>query len=80
MPIARSISAACVKRPMLKRTDDIASFSDRPMARNTCDGSGCPEVHAEPVEAATVGYRFCKSIVASTDGKSKFKFPGCRQV
>ena len=41
-----------VKRPKLKRIEASAWVGVRPRARRTCEGSGIPEVQAEPVEAA----------------------------
>ena len=54
-PTASSTSASLVPKPRLKRIEDSASSPSRPMALNTCDGSGVPEVQAEPVEAARRG-------------------------
>jgi hypothetical protein len=50
--IARSISSALVKRPRLKRMEDCASSMESPIDRKTWDGSGSPDVQADPVEAA----------------------------
>ena len=51
------ISATVVKRPKLNRMEASAWAGVRPSARKTCEGSGMPEVQAEPVEAARWGWR-----------------------
>ena len=38
-----------VKRPKLKRMEASDWVGVRPRARRTCEGSGMPEVQAEPV-------------------------------
>ena len=39
---------------MLNLIEALAFSGERPIARSTCDGSGCPDVQAEPVEAQMV--------------------------
>ena len=56
---ASSRSASVVSKPRLKRIEDSASSPLNPIALRTCDGSGIPEVQAEPVEAARCG---CKAL------------------
>ena len=52
---ACSISWWVVKRPKLKRMEASLRSGVRPMARRTWEGSGMPEVQAEPVAAARWG-------------------------
>ena len=58
-PTACSTSSSLVPKPRLKRTEDSAPSLSRPIALRTCDGSGIPEVQAEPVDAARCG---CKAL------------------
>ena len=47
-----STSASVVVRPRVRRSALRAACSPSPIARTTCDGSGTPAWHAEPVETA----------------------------
>ena len=47
-----STSASDVVRPRVRRSALRAACSPSPIARTTCDGSGTPAWHAEPVETA----------------------------
>ena len=51
----------------------------RPRARRTCEGSGIPEVQAEPVEAARWGWRAPKISCATKPSNRKLALPGCRR-
>ena len=53
--IASVRSSLVVKRPMLNLREESSSVADSPIALSTCDGSGMPDVQAEPVDAATLG-------------------------
>ena len=50
--ITASTSASVVVRPSVSRKALRAASSPSPIARTTCDGSGTPAWHAEPVETA----------------------------
>ena len=43
-------------KPRLNRTDASASSAFNPIALRTCEGSGIPDVQADPVEAASLGW------------------------
>ena len=62
---------------MPKRTAPRASFSVRPNARITYDGSMELEVHAEPLENATSGMADINLSLSILE-KLIFKFPGRR--
>ena len=52
---ALSMSSSDVSNPRLNLIEASASSLDMPIALRTCEGSGIPEVHAEPVDAARLG-------------------------
>ena len=58
------------------RTDALASPSESPIARSTCDGSIVPDVQAEPVEAAKCGCIIESRCRPSHVPKRTFEFPG----
>ena len=50
-----NVFVVCAKPEWLKRMEESASSALSPIALSTCDGSGIPDVQAEPVEAARRG-------------------------
>ena len=77
-PTAASTSSSLVSKPRLNRMEDSASSPERPMALSTWDGSGVPEVHAEPVDAARCGCKAPKMSCAENPVKRIFALPGWR--
>ncbi len=75
------ICAESFEAPKLNRIADEVLASDNPIAFSTWDTSSDPEVHADPLAAATPAKsRFISIDSVETPGKLTFKMCGSRSL
>jgi hypothetical protein len=78
-PTTKSTSSAVEPGPRLKRSELRDRALEKPIARNTCDGSSEPDEHADPVDTATPSRsRAIRRDSASTPSKLMFVVLGRR--